>query len=355
MKNYLIILLLCFASNRTTAVEQIIIKNKAHKRLYISDNKYTNPFPYNIEMKCNNIKYDWNKSLLMINLKDIKHNSYGEFVNLIPNIIYDFKKNFHKNSEDYFKYLIKNDTSNIIYNNNIQIYDLECKKYILTKYDNPFNKNPFVFKIDDTIFQWKDSKIFTKECNNLYRNKINNILINSNDSFQYFKYLLKKVVEVQSLKINITCNKNIDSNYKSLTFNTSFDNPFNNIIVIKDCVRTYRWDENTIDILFPDWLNDNLSKNNYSVFLKLFENATNKFLNSKSKYIKLENFEYFIRQELGEHILVYELNTDDFNWENIENINSNYTSAVENSKTGFVEIEYNKVKDYDWENDEDDF
>ena len=167
--------------------------------------------------------------------------------------------------------------------------------------------------------------------------------------------MLKKVVEVQSLKINITCNKNIDSNYKSLTFNTSFDNPFNNIIVIKDCVRTYRWDENTIDILFPDWLNDNLSKNNYSVFLKLFENATNKFLNSKSKYIKLENFEYFIRQELWEHILVYELNTDDFNWENIENINSNYTSAVENSKTGFVEIEYNKVKDYDWENDEDDF
>lgn len=355
MTKYSVILLLCFTSNKTTAVERISINNATNKNLYISDNKYMSPFPYNIEVKCNNIKYNWNKSLLVIDLKNVKYDSYKKFIDLIPNIVYDFKKNFHKNSEDYFKYLIKNEANNNIYNDDIKIHDLNNTKYILAKYNNPFNKNPFTFTINDTIFQWKDSKIFTKECNNSYQNKINNVLINFNDSFQYFSYLLQKAINVQSLKIDITYDKNIDNNYKSLTFDTSVDNPFDNIVVIKDCVRTYRWNEDTIDIVFPDWLNDNLSKNNYSIFLKLLENATNNFLKSKKKYKKLDDFTYFIQQELGENILVYELSIDSSKWENIDNINNNYISSVLNETTGFVEVEHNKVNEYDWENDKDDF
>lgn len=353
MKKYSVIILLFFTSNKTAAAEKININNNINKSLYINEDKYMSPFPYSIEMKCNSIKYKWYKSLLIANFKSSKYDYYEKFINSIPTIVYDFKKNFHKNSEDYFKYLIKKEAKENIYNDDIKIYDLNYKKYILAKYNNPFNKNPFIFKMNDTIFQWKDSKIFTEECNNLCQNKINNILINFNDSFQYFKYLLQKVVKVQSIKIDIKCDKNINNNYKSLTFDTNIESPFDNIIVIKDCLRTYRWHEDTVEILFPDWLNDNLSKNNYSTFLKLLKDATNNFLKSENEYITLNEFTYFIQQELGENILVYELKNS--NWENINNTNNNYISSVVNNETGFVEVEYNKVDDYDWENDKDDF
>ena len=101
-----------------------------------------------------------------------------------------------------------------------------------------------------------------------------------------------------------------------------------------------------------------MSKNNYSIFLQLLENATNNFYKYPSKTNELDDFAYFIQQELGDNILVYALNIENLGWENINNINNNYTSSVINNKTGFVEVEHNiinKTDDYDWKNDKDDF
>lgn len=354
MKKCSLIILLCFVNNKALSLEKVNIIGK--NSLYINDeNKYMSPFPYDVEIQCNNIKYNWKKSSIIVHSNNINM----KLIEAIPNIVYDFKKNFHKNSEDYFKYLINNNIHNNIYNDdNTDDLILDHTKYILAKYNNPFEKNPFIFKINDEIFQWKDSKIFTNGCSRKYKNRLNNIMINFNDSFKYFNYLLQKVVNVQSSKVNIKYDQNITDNYKSLTFDTSIDNPFDNVVVIKDCVRTYRWYEDTIDILFPDWLNDNLSKNNYSIFLQLLENATNNFYKYPSKTNELDDFVYFIQQELGYNILVYALNMENLGWENIDNINSNYTSSVINNNTGFVEVEHNiinKTDNYDWQNDKDDF
>lgn len=349
MKKILIILLLYFIGNKALANNKFVL---------VEDNAlYTNPFPYSTEIRANNIKYKWNESSIIARLHNKSKIKYCEkLVKVIPNVIYDFKKNFFKNSENYFKYLIENEVNNNINNrNNYNFNPLKYHKGVLETYCNPFDKNPFIFKIGDDIFQWKNSQIFIKDQSNVNVNKLKNILTNFNDSSYYFTYTLRKALQIQSLKINIEYNKNIKKDYKSLTLEDSIENPFDDyIVVIKDCVRTCRWYDDTVEILSPDWLNDNLSKNNYKVFIQLLKKATNDFC--KSEYNKLDNFADFIKMELGENILVYSIDTDKLDWENVNNINKHCISSVFNSNTGFVEIEKSNCDiDYDWNNDKDDF
>ena len=77
----------------------------------------------------------------------------------------------------------------------------------------------------------------------------------------------------------------------------------------------------------------------------------------------MEELDYWIRQELGENILVYALKWNNSEWENIDNLHSDFISTVVNNKTGFVEVSHNKshnkvkkiIDEYDWNNDKDDF
>ncbi len=365
MKQYLLIIVLCLPSYESMSMEKCNIIGVYD--MYFSGEKYTNPFPYDIAFKCNGTKYEWNGSSIIIHAqKNCNEVEYNQLVDKIPSIIYDFKKNFFKNSESYFKYLIKsaNDTIQNNIDNDVDIRSLKSyfnNRDIFKAYNNPFNKNPFIFKLDNAIFTWKNSQIFMKHYNNKYRKLLSTILINFNDSFQYFIYLLRNVANVSSYSINIIHDNITKDNYKSLIFNTAVDNPFDKIIIIKDCLRTYRWNKNSIEIVFPDWLDDNLSKNNYSIFLQLLETATNKFNkgknkhNNKSKDKELDDLAYCINQEFGNNILVYALNLDSLGWETIDNVNNPWVSSVTNYDTGFEEIEYKKLHDNYIDNDKDDF
>lgn len=355
MRKFLVMLgIVCFCVDNSIAIERCNTLGRSD--IYTSNEKYRNPFPYNIELKSSNVEYNWNGSSIIAQLKNKKKESidYKNFIDNVPNIIYDFKKKFHKNSEEYFNYLLKKSYDDI--DNNIIP---RTNNGILETYHNPFNKNPFVFKIEEEVFQWKDSKIFVNKYCSKYNSRLNNILIDFNDSFEYFIYLIQKFMKLKSYKIdiNIKCNGNIYNNYSNLTLETPICSPLddNLMVVIKDCIRTYRWYHNTIEILFPDWLNDNLSKNKYSVFLQLLEKATKDF-NKNTKHKKeLEDFEYFINKEFGNNTVVYSLNMDNLGWENITSTKESYISTVTNHKTGFVEVEQIKSSDYDWNNDKDDF
>ena len=360
MKKQLLIFILFNKTLFATGNTNVISKNE----LLINNDKYMSPFPYDVEIHSDNLKYKWKKTVIQVTAQN-KHKlkNCNQLINNLPNIIYEFQTGFEKHSKDYFEYLINYEINNNINNDNItDISEIDFKKhskYIVETYNNPVNKNPFIFKINDNIFHWQDSKIFSKEYDHSSINKLNNILINFNDSSKYFYYLVQKVVKIQSLKIDIKYNQNIEKDYKVFTFNTTLDNPFDNVVVIKDCVRTYRWYDDRIEVVSPIWLNDNLSKNNYSIFLQLLNKSTNNF--NRSKYNKLEDFCYFLKQELGENILVYALNLEGLGWKTIESLNNNYVSTVFNNKTGYVEVSNNKSNQdnimygYDWTNDKDDF
>ena len=369
MKKQVQILIVFLVSNKPMAMEPAsFISNN---ELCVSNDKYMSPFPYDVEIQLYNLKCKWTNNTIICNVKDKNKLKYcNKLINAIPDIVYKFQTGFAKNRENYFKYLINNERNyNIINDNFNEIIDINFNKNskcILEKYYNPFNKNPFLFKINDNKFCWKDAKIFADEYDSIYKKRLNNILIDFNDNSKYFYYLLKKQVELQSLKIDIKYDKNINKNYKSFTFNTKLDNTLDNIVVIKDCVRTYRWHNKTIDIIAPSWLNDNLSRNNYSIFLQLLNRANDNFHQhnkDKNNAQKLEELDYWIRQELGENILVYALKWNNSEWENIDNLHSDFISTVVNNKTGFVEVSHNKshnkvkkiIDEYDWNNDKDDF
>lgn len=354
MRKFLVILgIVCFYVDSSIAIERCNTLSKSD--IYTSNEKYRNPFPYDIELKSNNIKYNWNGSSIIARFEKKKTPvEHENFIENIPNIIYDFKKKFHENSENYFKYLLNKSYDDI--DNNIIP---KTNNGILETYNNPFKKNPFIFKIEDEVFQWKDSKIFINKYCNKYNSRLNNILIDFNNSFEYFIYLIQKFIKLKSYKIDINikkCSENIYSNYSNLTLETPSYNPLddNLMIVIKDCIRTYRWHNNTIEILFPNWLNDNLSQNKYSIFLQLIEKATKDFNKNTKHKKRLEDFEYFINKELGNNIIVYALNMDNLGWENITSNKTSYISTVTNHNTGFVEID--KIStNYNVDNDEDDF
>ncbi|MBR1944504.1 MAG: hypothetical protein IJ848_03485 [Alphaproteobacteria bacterium] len=352
-KSLIMLVIICLNNDCIIACEQINILSD--NDFYKSGSKYCNPFPYRIDLKCNNVKYNWDgSSIIAYTSKNTKLQDYNNFINALPDVIYNFKKNFHKNSKQYFKYLIQKQYDNIIKEDTSLIDNSK----IIDTYNNPFDKNPFRFKIHDEIFTWKDSKIIMNQYNSKYRNQLRNVLIDFNDIFQYFIYLLGQRVTINSYKIDIKYNKIINyyDEYQSMTFNTPINNPFSNIIVIKDCIRTYKWHEDTIEILCPNWLNDNLSRNKYNAFLRLLETATKNF-NKRYKINKeLEDFEYFINQEFGHNIIVYAINLNSLGWENISNINTNKPciSMITNPNTGFVEVEKMNAS-YDFDNDTDDF
>lgn len=282
-------------------------------------------------------------------------------------MICEFKTNFFKNKYDYFEFLINKEFRNKC---NYIINNLEngenMPKYFndtLKTYNNPFDENPFIFSIDEDKFYWKNSEVLINSNDSYCKDKINNILIDFNDSFQYFNYLLSKFNKtqvIQSSKIYITKNNyniNIKDCYNPLIPKLTFFNPFDTMIIIKDYLRIYRWDDDTnkIEILSPNWVNDNLSKDHYSIFSQLFKKAYNNFC--ESKYTSFDYFKYFIKKELGENTLVYLFDIDDFGWKNIcSPISNTQCIGTYNNQLGFVEVtKDNIINEYDWENDKDDF
>ena len=80
MEKFLVILVtICLCIDNSIAVEKCNTLGKSD--IYVSSGKYQNPFPYNIELKCNNIKYSWNGSSIIANLtKTNKLINYEKFI-----------------------------------------------------------------------------------------------------------------------------------------------------------------------------------------------------------------------------------------------------------------------------------